>query len=191
MAEESEHRLVVVDCETTGFGYKDRIIEVAAVTLDGRSWEPVDEYDTLVNPGSNPERDTGPVHIHGITSAMVADAPVFSEIAAALAQRLRGALLIAHYVAFDARMLRSEFKRIGVGFDAGSGLCTLQATGETLDVACDQHGIPLNGQHRALVDARATAALAKEVFGHVGGNPMQCGDIPYPLSTRVLRREDL
>ena len=110
---------------------------------------------------------------------------------AALAQRLHGAILIAHYVDFDARMLRSEFNRIGVDFDAGAGLCTLQATGETLDVVCEQHGIPLHNAHRALADARATAALARQVVRQGGGVPMRLDDIAEPLCERVLRREDV
>ena len=187
MVATSEYPLVVFDCETTGFSYQDRIIEIAAITLDGRSWEQIDEYETLINPG----RDTGPVHVHGITSSMVANAPVFSEIAAALAKRFHGAILIAHNISFDTRMLRCEFKRLGIGFDAGFGLCTLQASGERLPVACSQYGIPLHDEHRALADARATAALAREVLKHAGGNPAQFGEVPYPLSTRVLRREDL
>ena len=48
---------VVIDCETTGLGRHDRIVEIAALTLDPKTWELVDEYDTLINP----ERDLGPV----------------------------------------------------------------------------------------------------------------------------------
>ena len=61
------HHLVVIDCETTGLGSHDRIVEIAALTLDPRTWELTDEYDTLINP----ERDVGPVGIHGITASMV------------------------------------------------------------------------------------------------------------------------
>ena len=55
--EQTEPRLVVIDCETTGFSRYDRIVEIAVVTLDSRTLEPVDEYDTLVNP----ERDLDPL----------------------------------------------------------------------------------------------------------------------------------
>ena len=69
--EQTEPRLVVIDCETTGFSRYDRIVEIAVVTLDPRTFEPVDEYDTLINP----ERDLGPVGVHGITASMVEAAP--------------------------------------------------------------------------------------------------------------------
>ena len=64
--------LTVIDCETTGLGRHDRIVEIAVVTLDPQTWEPTDEYDTLINP----ERDVGPVGVHGITATMVEAAPI-------------------------------------------------------------------------------------------------------------------
>ena len=181
---------VVIDCETTGFGKQDRIVEIAAVTLDRQSWEIVDEYDTLINP----ERDTGPAHIHGITASMVEAAPVFSDIAAVLVQKFHDAVLIAHNFSFDSRMLGYEFERLGVKFHLGSGLCTLRASGEKLIAACNRYGIPLSKHHSALADARATAALAREIreiLEEANCNPARFGDITRPLSMRTLRREIL
>ena len=160
------HHLVVIDCETTGLGSNDRIIEIAVLTLDPRTWEPTDEYETLINP----ERDVGPVGIHGITASMVEAAPTFPEIITTLAHRLHGAILIAHNLSFDARMLGYEFKRLGVDFDAGSGLCTYRATGSKLITACRRYEIKLSNQHRALADARATAALARKIFANAETN---------------------
>ena len=154
--EQTEPRLVVIDCETTGFSRYDRIVEIAVVTLDPRTFEPVDEYDTLINP----ERDLGPVGVHGITASMVEAAPVFGEVSAAVARRIDGATLVAHNLLFDTRMLAYEFERLGVAFDGGAGLCTLRATGDKLGIACARFGIELNLLHRALADARATAQLA-------------------------------
>ena len=177
---------VVIDCETTGLGRHDRIVEIAALTLDPKTWEPVDEYDTLINP----ERDLGPVGLHGITASMVEAAPVFSEVAAALAGRIHHAILVAHNLPFDSRMLAYEFARLGVPFDVGSGLCTYRATGEKLSVACDRLRITLDIQHRALADARATAELAHKVA--VGEqcdlNAATVGHLPHTLNPRTLRR---
>ena len=178
---------VVIDCETTGFGKQDRIVEIAAVTLDGQSWETVDEYDTLINP----ERDTGPAHIHGIRDSMVEDAPVFSDIAAALVQKFQGAVLIAHNFRFDSRMLGYEFGRLGVTFYPGKGLCTMQACGgEKLSDACNRYRIELNNHHAALADARAAAALAKRVLKNNSGHssPARFSDIPFPFSAQTLSR---
>ena len=180
-------RLVVIDCETTGFGQRDRIVEIAAVTLDPRTLEPIDEYDTLVNP----ERDLGPVGLHGITASMVEAAPVFGEIASAVARRIDGGTLVAHNLPFDTRMFAYEFERLGVAFDSGAGLCTLRATGDKLGIACARFGIALNLQHRALADARATAQLAGQFTAHMRRDVRAAtvgyiGDTPNP---RTLRRE--
>ena len=183
----STPRLVVIDCETTGLGQNDRIVEIAAITLNPLTWELTDEYDTLINP----ERDVGPVGIHGITASMVEAAPTFSEVAAALARRLHGSILIAHNLPFDTRMLGYEFDRLGVTFNVGSGLCTLRATGEKLVAACHRFGIALNFQHRALADARATAALAREVLvgDEVDSEAATVEYISGGVNPRTLRRE--
>lgn len=123
----SADRLVVVDVETTGFYKTDRIVEVAAVTVD-RCGEVIDEWDTLVNP----ERDVGPVHVHGISATMVSVAPHFDEIAEALARRLDGAVLAAHNLAFDLRMLGRELERASARFSPGKGVCTLRLTSAKL-----------------------------------------------------------
>ena len=150
---------VVVDIETTGFGAYDRIVEIAVVTLDPETWETQDEYDTLINP----ERDVGPTGVHGVTAGMVELAPVFGEILGPLTQRVRGAVLIAHNLPFDTRMMRYEFERLHVPVDFGQGWCTLKATRARLGAACRSNGIRLANAHRALADARATAELARRL----------------------------
>ncbi len=183
----STPRLVVIDCETTGLGQHDRIVEITALTLNPQTWEPVDEYDTLINP----ERDVGPVGLHGITASMVEAAPTFSEVAVALARRLHGSILIAHNLSFDTRMLAYEFDRLGVPFNAGSGLCTFRATGEKLIAACHKFGIALNVQHRALADARATADLAREVLAddEADSEAATVCCVSEAVNPRTLRRE--
>ena len=151
--------VVVFDCETTGLGRHDRIVEIAVVTLDPVTLEITDEYDTLVNP----ERDVGPVGLHGITPPMVEAAPVFEEVVAALARRLHGRTLVSHNLPFDVRMLRYEFERMGAAFSPGAGVCTQKATRQKLSAACDMLGIELEHQHRALADARATARVLRQM----------------------------
>ena len=155
----------IIDCETTGFGKHDRIVEVAAVVVDGASGAVVDEYDTLVNP----QRDTGPVGVHGVTASMVEAAPVFDEVAGALALRLHGAVLVAHNLSFDVRMLRQEYERLDTGIEEGQGHCTLRLTSENLEAACARFGISLEGHHRALADARATAQLLLQFLEELPG----------------------
>ncbi|MCY4104687.1 MAG: exonuclease domain-containing protein [bacterium] len=104
-------RFAVLDTETTGFARSDRIVEIALLTVV--AGEVVDEFDTLVQPG----RDPGPVHVHGITPAMLQAAPRFADLARDIAARLNGSVIVAHNIHFDLRMLRGEFERIGAAFD--------------------------------------------------------------------------
>lgn len=185
-------RYAAIDCETTGLGQHDCIVEIAVVTLDPLTWRPIDEYDTLINP----ERDTGPVGVHGITASMVEAAPSFHEVVTALSRRLHGTVLIAHNLSFDTRMLQYEFQRLGISFNSGSGFCTLKATREKLIAACRRFGITLEAQHRALADARATASLAQKVQESLTDNmpnlmPTTVGAVSQPLQVYTLRREAL
>ncbi len=180
-------RLAVVDVETTGFGNADRIVEVAVVTMspDGRV---VDEWDTLINP----ERDVGPTHIHRVSASMVSAAPTFPEISVALGERLDGAALVAHNLPFDSRMLVNDYDRAGGLLDPGAGLCTYRMSGETLAGACDRHSIPLDGHHRALADARATAKLlASLIHGQQHGEILPASvEMPaIGFIPRTLRRD--
>jgi DNA polymerase-3 subunit epsilon len=146
-------RFVVVDTETTGFGKTDRILEVAVVLVDGT--EIINEWETLINP----ERDISNSNVHGITSNLVSMAPTFQDISHNLANLLDDRILVAHNISFDKRMLSQEFSRVSLGADFGEGLCTLQATGKKLQIACEEFGIKIDSAHRALSDARATAIL--------------------------------
>ncbi len=147
-------RLAVVDVETTGLYNVDRVVEIAIVTLD-RSGAVIDEFDTLVNP----LRDVGPTWIHQVTASMVVDAPQFGDVAHHVAARLDGAVIVAHNLPFDRRMISNELKRCGIDLHWGTGLDTLAVTGCKLGVACEDFGIAVEAAHRALSDARATAEL--------------------------------
>lgn len=127
------NKVTVFDVETTGVGNRDRIVEIATLTLDMATGEVVDRFETLINP----ERDVGPTSIHGVSPRMVELAPTFGEVAQAVVRRVDGSILVAHNLAFDTRMLRNEFERVGGAFDPGSGFCTLQATGMKLATACE------------------------------------------------------
>lgn len=179
---------VVIDVETTGFGKHDRLVEIAIVAMDPESWETVDEYDTLLNP----ERDVGPVGVHGVSASMVEVAPVFGDVVADISRRVNGTLLVAHNLPFDARMLRQEFERNGVQVDLGTGLCTFKRTRQKLEAACKERGVELACAHRALADARATAELARRLWGDgaelSAEEPVRVGYVAQKPSQRTVRR---
>jgi DNA polymerase-3 subunit epsilon len=162
-----ETPFAVIDLETTGIypGGCDRIIEVAIVTADP-SGIVLDEYVTLVNP----RRDVGPTPLHGIMAEDVMHAPAFEEIAGDVAQRLDGAILVGHNLRFDLRFIDAELARCGVTVPPMPALCTLDLAfricpmlpSRKLRLCCEEAGIRHEGEHNALADARATAALLAE-----------------------------
>ena len=149
--------LAFVDVETTGLDPRvNRITEVGVVTVDGSRTQ---EWSTVINPLTR--RQERPVAPHEITDAMRDDAPRFKEIAADLARRLDGRLLIAHNARFDHGFLRAEFDRIGIDF-APKVLCSLmlsrrlyaELAKHDLDSLMATHALTIPIRHRALHDAR-------------------------------------
>jgi DNA polymerase-3 subunit epsilon len=177
-------RLAVIDVETTGFRKTDRVVEIAIVLMDGSSLTIVDEYETLVNP----LRDISASHIHGITAGMVESAPTFDDLAPYLGTLLDGAILAAHNLPFDTRFLRQEYDRTPISFDTGSGLDTLQLTGEKLSAACARYGITNSGEHWALGDARATAELIRILEPDLDAAPAHA-QVPNCGMPRTLPRQ--
>jgi len=154
---------VVVDVETTGGrGEQHRVTEIGAVkVVDGRI---VGRFETLLNP----QRSIPPgiTRLTGITQAMVADAPVFADIADRFAEFLQGAIFVAHNVEFDYRFIGQEFRRLGRSFRMPK-LCTCASMRKLypghgsygLAALTAAYDIPLESHHRALCDAEAAAHL--------------------------------
>jgi DNA polymerase-3 subunit epsilon len=74
---------IVLDLETTGLrAYRDHILEVAAVVLDGRN-EEIDRFSTLVHPGAEALRGAEPaaLAVNGLGEAALAGAPVTDQAA--------------------------------------------------------------------------------------------------------------
>lgn len=178
---------VVMDVETTGIGQRNRIVEIALISLSPKTWDVTDEFDTLVNP----ERDVGPVGVHGITASMVSLAPTFEDVSDAVLRRMDGRVLIAHNLPFDHRILKSEFLRYGVELDGGNGFCTLNKTRLKLPRACERYGIDLEHHHSALADARATANLSRILWKQSppsAARPVRTPKDRFSHAHRTLRR---
>ncbi len=147
----------VIDLETTGFGADHRILEIAVIRLepDGRV---KDVWETLVHPGMAIPAGKAKEK-HRIHDGMVASAPSFAALAADLAARLDGHVLVAHNLPFDQGFLERRFATVeGIRIQLGRGLNTMQAR-ESLDSLCRrlEVALPPEQAHSALVDARALA----------------------------------
>ncbi|MCA3072191.1 MAG: ethanolamine utilization protein [Rhodocyclaceae bacterium] len=156
---------VLLDLETTGASpARDRITEIGLVEIgpglpDPALGEDPVSWSTLVQPGMPiPPFISG---LTGIDDDMVATAPRFADLAADLARRLEGKVLVAHNVRFDYGFLRAEFERAGIAF-ALPALCSARLSRKlypqyprhNLDSLIARHGLHCSERHRALGDAR-------------------------------------
>lgn len=90
---------LILDSETTGLDGTAEICQIAIV--DAAQGQTV--LDTLVKPTW--EIPIGATRIHGITNAMVADAPNFLNLSTTLGEILYGRAVIVYNADFDIRML--------------------------------------------------------------------------------------
>ncbi|MEU5919230.1 DEDDh family exonuclease [Streptomyces sp. NPDC047141] len=143
----------VVDVETTGLARDDRIVSAAVYRLDAQG-NVEDHWYTLVNP----ERDPGPVWIHGLTSDVLEGAPLFPEIAAEFAARLDGRVLVAHNAMFDWQMIAREYARAESAAPVRQRLCTI-ALAKELSLPLPNHKLESLAAHFGVVQQRAHHAL--------------------------------
>ncbi|MCW1093232.1 DEDDh family exonuclease [Streptomyces sp. RS2] len=143
----------VVDVETTGLARDDRIISAAVYRLNARG-EVEDHWYTLVNP----QRDPGPVWIHGLTSEVLRDAPLFPDVADEFAARLDGRVLVAHNAVFDWQMIAREYARAKREAPVRQRLCTI-ALSKALDLPLPNHKLESLAAHFGVVQQRAHHAL--------------------------------
>ena len=167
-------RHVVLDTETTGLSAKDghRIIEIGAVELvnlsvTGRS----------LHLYINPERDidAGALEIHGLSSELLADKPVFADVLVEFIDFIGNDLLVIHNAPFDIGFLNAEFARCGrPPLSMERVIDTLSLAREkypgaqaSLDALCRRFGVDNTHRdlHGALVDADLLAAVFVELQG--------------------------
>ncbi len=169
--------LIFLDLETTGASPSfDRITEIGLVEVDRGEW--IGEWSTLVNPGRG--IPTNIQQLTGITDAMVASAPPFSELATALHRRLEGKVLVAHNARFDHGFLSTEFRRIGMRYQPEI-LCTVKLSRKlfpqhprhNLDSVIARHGLVCDHRHRALGDAQVLWQFTKEIHLDPGADAVR------------------
>lgn len=162
----------VIDVETTGGkSSTNRITEIAIVKTDG--YTILDKYSSLVNP--HRKIDSFVVQLTGITDKMVADAPNFEDLIETIEEFSKDTIFVAHNVAFDYSILKSEYKKANKIFKRNK-LCTVQMSRKilkdqesySLGKLTNSLGIKLINRHRALGDAEATALLLHHIIEKVG-----------------------
>ncbi|UZJ80859.1 ATP-dependent DNA helicase DinG [Fictibacillus sp. KU28468] len=172
------NRYVVIDVETTGNAPArgDRVIQIGAVVVENNII--VDRFSSFVNP----EIPIPPFieQLTGINDEMVADAPLFEEVAPVILQMLEGSYFVAHNVLFDLNFLQEEFENSGYQRFTGplldtvelSRILLLQADGYQLGQLADYLGIVHENPHQADSDAEVTAYLLIELLHKLSRLPL-------------------
>lgn len=163
---------VVFDLETTGFSPRyDEVTEIGAVKIkDGRI---ADRFSTFVNPMRPiPERV---VELTNITDEMVADADPIDVVLPKFEAFIGDCILVAHNASFDSRFI--EYRRKGkapyptIDTLLLARSLDIQVKNFRLGTLAKRFGINLQGAHRAVNDAEATA----ELFLHLQRLAEKCG----------------
>jgi DNA polymerase-3 subunit epsilon len=167
-------REIVIDTETTGLdpATGDRIVEIGAVELvnhvpTGRT------FHAYINPQREVPEEA--VTVHGLTTAFLADKPVFAAIAAEFAAFVGDARLVIHNAAFDMRFLNAELGWVGQPtVPWARTVDTLElarrrfpGTQNSLDALCRRFGVDNSGRtrHGALLDSELLAEVYLELMG--------------------------
>ncbi len=170
-----EVTFVVVDLETTGGSYKtETITEIGAVKV--RGGEILGEFSTLVDPGrAIPPQIT---MLTGISDSMVANAPRIESVLPSFLEFSRHCVLVAHNAGFDIGFLKEACRRHQLPWPnprvvdtvrlARSVLTKDEAPSVRLGLLAPLLGSPVQPDHRALTDARATVDVLHALFERVG-----------------------
>lgn len=155
---------VVFDIETTGLSKeKEMITEIGAVKVaDG---EIIDRFSTFVNPQRPISAEI--TKLTGITDDMVKDAPTIENVLPEFLKFCEDTVLVAHNASFDTGFIRIAAERAGLGELHHTIVDTLELARallpelnkHKLDIVCEHLGVTLNGHHRAVNDAEATAEV--------------------------------
>lgn len=174
-------RQIVLDTETTGLEPRlgHRIIEIGCVEVIDRRVTGK-RYHQYINPER--EIDEGAVEVHGITSAFLADKPLFADVVDDFLNFIRGAELVIHNAPFDVGFIDHELNQLNQQQHHVANICTVLDTlvlarkmhpgqKNNLDALCRRYDID-NSQrdlHGALLDAEI---LAETYLAMTGGQTM-------------------
>jgi len=162
-------RQIVLDTETTGIDIKlgNRIIEIGCVEVIDRRLTG-NSYHQYINPQRDSEE--GALEVHGITTAFLADKPLFADIVDDFLSFIRGAELVIHNAPFDVGFINHELNLLNQQNNHVANICTVLDTlvlakkmhpgqKNNLDALCKRYDID-NSQrdlHGALLDAEILA----------------------------------
>jgi DNA polymerase-3 subunit epsilon len=171
----SQVTFVVFDLETTGGAPADAgITEIGAVKVCGG--EVLGEFQTLVRPET-----AIPAFISlltGITDSMVAGAPPLAAVLPSFLEFCAGSVLVAHNAPYDVGFLKAACENHNHPWPSPTVIDTVrlarhivsrdETPNHKLHTLAAHFGSPIEPDHRALHDARATVHVLHALLGRIG-----------------------
>jgi DNA polymerase-3 subunit epsilon len=184
---------IVVDTETNGLGGDAcELTEIGTVLVGGGELH--DRWESLVR--TNMPLGRGIQRFTGITQDQIDAAPDPEAVLPSLALLLQGRVMVAHSAAFDRRVLRQAFGRVGLEWPDPPVLCTAALAravlplqrARKLTLLADALGIEVDIAHRALADAETCARILCALFPRLCAHAATIGDAVALLRSRRRSR---
>ena len=165
---------LVFDTETTGLGTRAEIVELAVV-----EWTGAPVFNKVLRPTVPVEPEAAAVH--GIGDAEIGGAPGIADVLPVLRDLFDGRVVVSYSLDFDCRLLRQSLSAQGLGWPeqwtwaVTDDFCVMKLFAEwhgelgqygdyrwkKQEEALAIAGLPAEGLHRAMADARAAWTLLK------------------------------
>lgn len=159
--------VVVFDIETTGFFPEqgDEIISLGAVKVCGTSIQEDAEFYSLVRYEKGLSSKI--VDLTGITDEQLIEAPQLSEVLIQFFKYVKDDILVAHHAGHEKsfmehstwKLFKTHFKHRIVDTSFLYRVAEPNEKLVRLEDFCQHNGIPAEGRHHALGDAKLTAKL--------------------------------
>lgn len=164
--------VVVFDLETTGLSpERDAIVEIGALRVVGGKVAEDVRFESLVRPtdamGQPLAIPWRAQAVHGISDAMVKDAPTIEEVLPQFVEFVGDSVVVAHNAGFDCGFMRANARRCGLTWKPAAEVCTVKLSrrafpGErahNLTVLAQRLGLEFapGGRHRSFGDVQVTA----------------------------------
>lgn len=170
--------VVVADVETTGFSREKgaSLLEIGAVKVEVKTEKIIDRFKAFIRPQINNGKVPAKItELTGITQQDVDDAPEQEVVMEAFRDFIGTCPIVFHNAPFDWSFLQPALMEIGT-HPVNPILDTL-AMSHTLHKDLKKHGLkdltayyghPIEGHHRAVVDAKYTAAIYLKMREELG-----------------------
>ena len=187
---------VVFDIETTGLNKElCKIIEIGAVKIKNR--EIIDRYSVFIDPEEKLTDEI--VNLTHITDDMLIGQRTIKEVLPEFLEFCGNAVLVAHNASFDTGFVRIKAAELGLGDVKNTILDTLELSRtllkdlkkHKLDVVAKHLGISLEGHHRAVNDAEATAGIFLKLLEMLEENDVHDVDKINVFASRTVNYNKL